>query len=248
MLLTDACTYSAADIFAGGFQDHRIGIVIGMDKNTGGGGASSWRHAKELLQLKPLTGLPIKRLPKHAAFGLAIQRSARVKEYNGQPVEDRGVKSDIHYKRTFEDILHDSKYLMRFACGVLAEQRVYKLEILNTFEFTQNGLNVTVRASGNFDKLVFQLDDHPALVVPMGENQRRNKQTGAKGKIEETPGIERTFFIPMELEDGGHRPKQIEVQGHVWHRAANERRFDVVARKRKQLKYPKIVKAKTAAR
>ena len=242
VLLTDACTYSAADIFSGGFQDHRIGIVIGMDKNTGGGGASSWRHAKELLRLKPLTGLAIKRLPKHAAFGLAIQRSARVKEYYGHPVEDIGVKSDIHYKRTFEDILHDSKYLMRFACGVLAEQPVYKLKIVDKLEFTEEGVNVTVRASGNYAKLVFQLDDHPALVVPM-------KPADAKNSLDEAPLIERTFSIPIDYYDEGHhRPKHVEVQGFVWRRTLKGRNLEPVARIRKPLKYPKKLIAKTASR
>ena len=243
VLLTDACTYSAADIFAGGFQDHRIGIVIGVDKNTGGGGASSWRHAKELLQLKPLTGLPIKRLPKHAAFGMAIQRSARVKEYNGYPVEDRGVKSDIHYKRTFEDLLHDSKYLLRFACGVLAEQPVYKLNLLDKFEFTEEGVNVTVKASRNYEKLVIQLDDHPALVVSMG-----GKPMDVRNELDEAPMIERTFPVPIDYEEGNHRPKQIEVQGLVWRKTVKGRNLEVVARIRKLLKYPKRLKAKTAAR
>ena len=109
-------------------------------------------------------------------------------------------------------------------------------------------MKVTIRASGNYDKLVFQLDDHPALVVPMVEKQRSNKRADVKDKTEETSVIERTFFIPIEHEYGHHRPKEIEVQGFVWHRTANERKFDVVARKRARLKYPKNIKAKTAAR
>ncbi len=240
VLLTDACTYSAADIFAGGFQDHRIGIVIGVDKNTGGGGASSWRHAKELLHLQPLTGLPIKRLPKHAAFGLAIQRSVRVKEFNGHPVEDRGVKSDIHYKRTFEDVLHDSKHLMRFACGVLAEKPVYKLSMLDEIEYTAEGVNVTVKASTNFNKLVFQLDDHPALIMQLTAKPA--------DKNEETTVIERTYSIPIDDEEGQHWPRKIEVQGFVWRRTATGRNLEVVARSRKPLKYLKLLKSKTAAR
>jgi hypothetical protein len=50
VLLTDALTYSAADIFAAGFQDNEIGRVIGVDTHTGGGGANVWTH-DDLLQM-----------------------------------------------------------------------------------------------------------------------------------------------------------------------------------------------------
>ena len=40
LLLTDAFTYSAADIFAAGFADHDIGFVYRVDGGTGGGRAN----------------------------------------------------------------------------------------------------------------------------------------------------------------------------------------------------------------
>ena len=42
VLITDARCYSATDIFAAGFQDHMIGPIIGVDDNTGAGGANVW--------------------------------------------------------------------------------------------------------------------------------------------------------------------------------------------------------------
>ncbi len=50
VLVTDARCYSATDIFAAGFQDHEIGPVLGVDDNTGAGGANVWTHGL----LKPL--------------------------------------------------------------------------------------------------------------------------------------------------------------------------------------------------
>ncbi len=48
VLITDARCYSATDIFAAGFKDHGIGHMLGVDGNTGAGGANVWnsRSAK----------------------------------------------------------------------------------------------------------------------------------------------------------------------------------------------------------
>jgi hypothetical protein len=61
ILITDALCYSATDIFAAGFQDNRVGPILGINWNTGAGGANVWTH--NLLRmimgdespLKPLT-------------------------------------------------------------------------------------------------------------------------------------------------------------------------------------------------
>jgi C-terminal processing protease CtpA/Prc len=45
ILITDALCYSATDIFAAGFQDHKIGPILGTNGNTGAGGANVWTHA-----------------------------------------------------------------------------------------------------------------------------------------------------------------------------------------------------------
>ena len=44
VLVTDARCYSATDIFAAGFADHAIGKILGVDDNTGAGGANVWTH------------------------------------------------------------------------------------------------------------------------------------------------------------------------------------------------------------
>ena len=41
VIITDALCYSATDIFAAGFQDHKIGPILGTGGNTGG-----WRSKR----------------------------------------------------------------------------------------------------------------------------------------------------------------------------------------------------------
>jgi hypothetical protein len=44
VLIVDALTYSTADMFTAGFQDHAIGPVICTDENIGAGGANNWPY------------------------------------------------------------------------------------------------------------------------------------------------------------------------------------------------------------
>lgn len=44
VLITDAHCYCVTDIFTVGFKDHQIGHILGVDGNTGAGGANVWTH------------------------------------------------------------------------------------------------------------------------------------------------------------------------------------------------------------
>ena len=105
VLVTDALCYSATDIFAAGFQDHGIGPVLGVDGNTGAGGANVWTH--ELLKLlldtapddggpeaNPFVDLPGgRRVP-----GVGAAHAAGGCEEAGTPVEDLGVVPDERHE------------------------------------------------------------------------------------------------------------------------------------------------------
>jgi hypothetical protein len=119
VLLIDALTYSAADIFAGGFQDHDIGLILGCDATTGGGGADVWKHDDLLKTLGPLAGIPLRKLPRDTAINVAFRRSARVQRFETQPIEDLGVSVDIPYTPTADDIVNGGRGLIRAACRVL---------------------------------------------------------------------------------------------------------------------------------
>ena len=53
--VTDALCYSTTDLFAAGFMDHAIGPVLGVDDNTGAGGANVFSHA-DIIRFFPTNG------------------------------------------------------------------------------------------------------------------------------------------------------------------------------------------------
>jgi C-terminal processing protease CtpA/Prc len=118
VLVTDALCYSATDTFAAGFQDHEIGKVLGVDDNTGAGGANVWEY-KDILADWP--DGPFKPLPAGARFRVALRRTLRIgKRWGGQAVEDLGVISDVRYRMTRRDLLEGNADLMEKAGELLA--------------------------------------------------------------------------------------------------------------------------------
>ena len=117
VLVTDAQCYSACDIFAAGFQDHEIGPVLGVEANTGAGGANVVTH--EDLRTE-WTGGPLKQLPKGVQMRVALRRCLRVATRSGQPVEDLGVVPDSLHPLTKRDLLEENVDLMAAAGALLA--------------------------------------------------------------------------------------------------------------------------------
>jgi C-terminal processing protease CtpA/Prc len=118
VLITDALAYSATDIFAAGFQDNRIGWVLGVDDNTGAGGANVWNVAL-LRHVWPEA--PFEKLPKGSRLSFALRRSLRVGRYAGRPVEDLGVAPDVRYRMTLDDLTKDNFDLMERAGELLMD-------------------------------------------------------------------------------------------------------------------------------
>ena len=103
VLITDARCYSTTDIFAAGFQDNKIGKILGVDGNTGAGGANVFHH--DLLgDLFSGADSPIKPLPNDASMRVAIRRTIRVGDNAGLPVEDVGVTPDCIHRTTRNDL------------------------------------------------------------------------------------------------------------------------------------------------
>ncbi|UCH97096.1 MAG: peptidase S41, partial [Candidatus Aminicenantes bacterium] len=118
ILITDALCYSTTDIFAAGFQDHEIGPILGVHKNTGAGGANVWTHSL-LKRLLPSSTAMLS-LPKNASFRVSIRRTTRVGKNIGMPLEDLGVVPDhIHYM-TKNDLLDKNVDLIEKAASILA--------------------------------------------------------------------------------------------------------------------------------
>jgi Peptidase family S41 len=171
-LLIDASSYSATDIFAAGFQDHGIGQVIGVDENTGGGGANRWLHEQLRENLKTVApSVEVRKLPGDAQMGLAIRRSSRVGRNAGTFLEDEGVKRDVAYTITRSDILNHDRDLLRFACGQLGAQPTRSLKILKAELWKQDGIVLCVETH-NIYRIDCFVDDKPqcAFAVVDGEN------------------------------------------------------------------------------
>lgn len=124
VLVTDALCYSTTDIFAAGFQDHGVGLILGTQGNLGAGGANVWTH--ELLrELLPGT---LKELPRGASFRVAVRRTTRVGEHSGVPVEGLGVLPDEIHRMTANDLLNQNADLIDDAARLLSQRPVRVLE------------------------------------------------------------------------------------------------------------------------
>lgn len=131
ILVTDALCYSTTDIFAAGFQDHKIGDILGVDGNTGAGGANVWKHEflpEAFAGPDPDPASPYKPMPNGSALRVALRRTLRVGPNAGVPVEDIGVIPDQPHSITRDDILRDNRDLFAAAAALLVTKPVYELK------------------------------------------------------------------------------------------------------------------------
>lgn len=173
VLITDARCYSATDIFAAGFKDHHIGHILGVDANTGAGGANVWTHGllKELLRFPapadPET--PYKNLPNGAGMRVAIRRTLRVGEQSGTPVEDLGITPDSRHALTKDDLLNANKDLIKEAGRILKNMPVRLLSVTTS----RAGSSLTIQATTvGISRLDTYIDGRPleSLDISDGTN------------------------------------------------------------------------------
>jgi hypothetical protein len=156
VLITDAFCYSTTDIFAAGFQDHRIGTILGVHDNTGAGGANVWDH--ELLQQLGLMPNPFATLPGGASMRVAARRSTRVGERSGAPLEDLGVEPNERYRMTRADLLESNVDLIARASEILAAQPTQALQLATSGRAPFSKIQV---AATNLDRVDLFVDGRP---------------------------------------------------------------------------------------
>lgn len=149
VLVVNARSYSAADIFAAGFQDNRLGVIVGTDRRTGAGGANVVEHSELLAVTRqirdrsmpggiggeegagalgfaelPASGDPRVQRQRTGPVGMsvAIRRSLRVGENAGRPLEDLGVETDVVHRLTTRDVLENNVDLKRRAAALLRRE------------------------------------------------------------------------------------------------------------------------------
>jgi hypothetical protein len=162
VLITDARVYSATDIFTAGFADHEIGTILGVDDNTGAGGANVWTHGllASLLNEPPPPDetSPYIALPNGANLRVAIRRTLRVGQLAGTPVEDLGVKPHETHRMTKADLLDGNVDLLNRAGALLAAQPVRRLDLKTSLSGTT--LTVGIDAQ-SIDRVDIYLDERP---------------------------------------------------------------------------------------
>lgn len=121
VLVTNALSYSAADIFIAGFRDNRIGPILGTDDNTGAGGANRWKHSDigPLLRGEALVADRPSTLPGGADLRVAIRRALRVAEGAGTELEEAGIRPDVVHRPTRADLLRGDVDLIARAVMLL---------------------------------------------------------------------------------------------------------------------------------
>ena len=168
VLVTDALCYSATDIFSAGFQDHGIGPVLGVDGNTGAGGANVWTHdlLKLLMDTAPDDGGPAANpfvdLPAGAGFRVSVRRTLRVgADRVGTPVEDFGVVPDEVHELTRADIVGDNPDLLARAGELLAGRPAYTLALADPPEVRPDGKVRMRLTTAGLDRVDVAFDGRP---------------------------------------------------------------------------------------
>jgi Peptidase family S41 len=169
VLVTDARCYSATDIFAAGFQDHRIGPVLGVDDNTGAGGANVWTHGllKALRDVPADPDSPYRPLPKQADMRVSIRRTLRVGALAGTPVEDLGVRADVRHEMTRRDVLEGNVDLMEAAGALLAGRPRRRLGMTTSTD-PSGTLTLQLTLSG-IDRVDVYVDGRPRSTTDVAD-------------------------------------------------------------------------------
>ena len=158
ILITDALCYSATDIFAAGFQDNQVGRIMGVNENTGAGGANVWDHDL-LIYLMGGRDSPFEPLENRGGMRVSIRRLLRIKEHEGMPLEDLGVKPDITHKMTKADLLNSNMDLINHAASIIAQMPVHDLSV-QISKRKDGGFDVGVKTQ-NVTRLDVYLNDRP---------------------------------------------------------------------------------------
>lgn len=183
LLITDARCYSATDIFAAGWADHELGPILGVDDNTGAGGANVWTHGLLTTLLKipaPLDSeSPYKPLPNKANMRVSIRRTLRVGKLSGTPVEDLGVRPTHQHQVTRADLLQGNVDLLARAGALLAALPVRRLGVAVA------GTTVSLDTV-NLDRVDIYVDGRPAtsLDVTDGAHTATLTATGREVRVE----------------------------------------------------------------
>jgi len=168
VLITDALSYSTTDIFAAGFQDNAVGLVLGTSGNTGAGGANVWWYEDCVRAVGERPKSPFKPLPKGADMMVAVRRSIRVGPNTGRPLEELGITPDRRHFMTRHDILGNNSDLIAKAVDIIEEKPAFLLSVKPMFRGVVVNASSRVHssdASEQISRLDLYVDGRPLTSI-----------------------------------------------------------------------------------
>jgi hypothetical protein len=120
VLVGDATTYSAGDLFSAGFVDNAIGPFICVGSATGAGGANVWTYTALQNRLAG-TDVALPTLPDGIDLSFSFRRATRSGLNAGIPIEDVGI-AGMSYAMTYNDLMQDRPDLIARCVEVLKQQ------------------------------------------------------------------------------------------------------------------------------
>ncbi|KAH9265228.1 hypothetical protein BASA83_011228 [Batrachochytrium salamandrivorans] len=111
-VLNDAKCYSSCEIFSGSIQGHDAGTIFGEDKQTGGGGATVMELDPFLIRASPddFQKFPFSQELTSGSttytntLTVSVTQTVRTGLYNGQLIEDVGIKTDTVFRPQWSDL------------------------------------------------------------------------------------------------------------------------------------------------
>ena len=119
IVITDALTRSAAEVFAAGFQDHG-GKILGVHETTSGAGSNARKHSQFAAILQEGAKISVQEVAGRSRLpAVAFRRFERVGPEAGNEIEDFGVRSDYCHETTRADLLNNNADLIKRAIAIL---------------------------------------------------------------------------------------------------------------------------------
>jgi len=155
VVVANANTYSAGDIFTAGIADNEIGDVVCIGDATGAGGANVWQF-ENLRAILKSADVHLPELPQKINLTVALRRVVRVGTADGMLIEDIGVQGQS-YAMTENDLLNQNQDLMNFCGKLLANRAWTRLRVIRS----GNVLNIV---TAGLDLLDIYIDGHPGVL------------------------------------------------------------------------------------
>lgn len=164
VLVGDATTYSAGDLFSAGFVDNAIGPFICVGSATGAGGANVWTYTALRSRLAA-TDVALPTLPDGIDLSFSFRRATRSGLNAGIPIEDVGI-AGTSYAMTYNDLMQDRPDLIARCVEVLKQQPFTRM--VATLDPVAR--SVTVKTQG-LDQLDVKIDRKREPTRPVSDAQ-----------------------------------------------------------------------------